>query len=349
MNEQTGAAVAPQTQALPPQAIISQLAMGCFVTKALSLAAKLGIADLLKNEARSAEDLAAATDSNADAMYRILRALASCGVFTECAPRVFANTAASEMLASERADSMRDMAIWMGEEPHWRVYGEMDHSLKTGETAWSKVHGEEVFPYLFQTNIKLGEVFNRAMTSFSAGVAPAIAAAYDTSDIETLVDVAGGHGLLLSAFVKANPNLKGILFDLPSVVEGANPTLEKSGAADRIETATGDFFTEVPNGFDAYLMKHIIHDWNDELSIKILEKIHRAMKPDGKVLICEMVVKDGDAPDMSKILDLEMLVSPGGKERTAEEYRRLLAASGFRLTRIIPTQTPYSIVEAVRA
>ena len=216
MNEKTSAAVLPTLETVPPQVIISQMMMGCFVTKALSLTAKLGVADLLENGARSAEDLAAATDSNNEAMCRILRALVNWGVFAEIMPRVFANTPASEMYLSDRADNMLDITIWMDEYPHWRVYGATDHSLKTGESAWKTAYGEEVFPYLFQTNTELGEIFSRAMTSFSANAAPAVAAAYDASEIETLVDVAGGHGLLLAAFLTAQPNLKGVLYDLPN-------------------------------------------------------------------------------------------------------------------------------------
>lgn len=347
MTTQTQAA-APAPE-MPAEAVLGQIVMGAFTSQAVYVAAKLGIADLVKDNPRSADDLAAETGANANALYRLLRALASVGIFTETAPRTFALTPLAEPLLSDRPGSMRDMAIWIGEEAHWRVYGEMLHSVRTGETAWGRVHGEEVFPYLFQTDRELGEIFNRAMTSFSATVAPAVAAAYDMSGVEKLVDIAGGHGLLLSSFLKANPALKGVLFDLPEVIEGAGAILESEGVSERVETATGDFFTSVPAGADAYMMKHIIHDWDDERSITILKNIHSAMNENGKVLIVEMVVKEANEPDFSKIMDLEMLVSPGGVERTAEEYRELLAQAGFRLTRIVPTASPYSIVEAVKA
>lgn len=347
MTTQTHAATAPQE--IPADAVLGQILMGAFTSQAVYVAAKLGIADLVKDNPRSADELAAATGANPNALYRLLRALASIGVFTETEAKTFALTPLAEPLLSERPGSMRNMAIWIGEEAHWRVYGEMLHSVRTGKTAWSRVHGEEVFPYLFQTNRELGEIFNRAMTSFSSSVAPAISQAYDMSGVRQLVDIAGGHGLLLSAFLKANPNLKGVLFDLPEVIEGATALLENEGVAERVETATGDFFQSVPAGADAYMMKHIIHDWDDDRSIAILKNIHSAMSDGGKVLIVEMVVKEGNEPDFSKIMDLEMLVSPGGVERTAEEYRRLLAKAGFRLTRIVPTASPYSIVEAVKA
>lgn len=347
MTTQTHAATAPPE--MPTEAVLGQIVMGAFASQAVYVAAKLGIADLVKDNPRPVSELAAATDTNASALYRVLRALASIGVFTETAPKVFGLTPLAEPLLSDCAGSMRDMAIWIGEEPHWRVYGEMLHSVKTGETAFGRVHGEEVFPYLFETNRPLGEIFNRAMTSFSSSVAPAIAQGYDTSNAETLVDIAGGHGLLLAAFLKANPNLKGVLFDVPTVIEGAGAVLESEGVAAGVETATGDFFQSVPAGGDLYMMKHIIHDWDDRRCITILKNIRSAMNENGKVLIVEMVVKEGNKPDFSKIMDLEMLITPGGVERTAEEYRALLKRAGLRLTRIVPTASPYSIVEAVKA
>jgi hypothetical protein len=345
-TQNNAAALAPE---MPNEAVLGQIVMGAFASQAVYVAAKLGIADLLKDNPRPVAELAAETGTNAAALYRVLRALASIGVFTETEPKTFALTPYAEPLLSDRAGSMRDMAIWMGEEPHWRVYGEMLYSVRTGETAWGRVHGQEAFPYLFETNRELGDIFNRAMTGFSATAAPAIAQAYDTSGIETLVDVAGGQGLLLSAFLKANPNLKGVLFDVPTVIESAGAVLESEGVAGRVETAAGDFFAGVPSGGDAYMMKHIIHDWDDERSLAILKNIHAAMNENGRVLIVEMVVREANEPDFSKIMDLEMLVSPGGVERTAEEYGALLAQAGFRLTRIVPTASPYSIVEAVKA
>jgi hypothetical protein len=345
-TQNNAAALAPET---PNEAVLGQIVMGAFASQAVYVAAKLGIADLLKDNPRPVAELAAETGTNAAALYRVLRALASIGVFAETEPKTFALTPFAEPLLSDCAGSMRDMAIWIGEEAHWRVYGEMLYSVQTGKTAWARVHGEEVFPYLFQTNRELGDIFNRAMTSFSSNVAPAVAQAYDTSDIGTLIDIAGGQGLLLSAFLKANPNLKGVLFDLPMVIEGAGAVLAGEGVAGRVDAVTGDFFESVPAGGDAYMMKHIIHDWDDERSLAILKNIHSAMNENGRVLIVEMVVKEANEPDFSKIMDLEMLVSPGGVERTAEEYRELLAQAGFRLTRIVPTASPYSIVEAVKA
>jgi hypothetical protein len=236
----------------------------------------------------------------------------------------------------------------MGEEWHWRVWGNMLYSVQTGKPAWGHVHGAEVFDY-FGANPEQAEIFNGAMTDMSVATAPAVVEAYDFSGIKTLADIAGGHGYLLSQVLKANPEMKGILFDVQPVIAGANALIEKEGVAERIEKVSGDFFSSVPKGADAYMMKHIIHDWDDERSIKILRNINEAMNPQGRVLIIEVVVPEGNEPHYSKLLDLEMLVSPGGAERTEEEYRALLAAAGFKLTRIVPTKTPFSIIEGVRS
>jgi SAM-dependent methyltransferase len=340
----TAEAMQPQ---LPPEAVLGQIAMGCFLSQAVYVAAKLGIADLLKDKPLHVSELAKQTETHERSLYRVLRSLASVGVFAETDPKVFALTPVAEPLITDRPASMRDMAIFMGEQWHWAVYGEMLHSVQTGEAAWKKVHGMEVFPY-FQQNPEEYEVFNRAMTSFSVVNAPAVAQAYDTGKAETLVDIAGGHGALLAAFLKANPNLKGVLFDLPEVVAGAPALLEKEAVAERVETVSGDFFQTVPSGADVYMMKHIIHDWDDDRAVKILSNIATAMKPDGKVLIVEHVVPAGNTPDMSKVMDLEMLVSPGGVERTEAEYSEILAQAGLRLNRIVPTKSPLSIVEAVK-
>lgn len=343
-NENT-ATPATQPQ-LPPEAVLGQITMGCFLTQAVYVAAKLGIADLLKDKPVHVSELAKQTETHERSLYRVLRALASVGIFAETDPKVFALTPVAEPLITDRPASMRDLVIFMGEKWHWAVYGEMLYSVKTGKVAWEKVHGQEVFPY-FQQNPEEYEIFNRAMTSFSHLAAP-VAEAYDTGEAETLVDIAGGHGALLSAFLKANPNLKGVLFDLPEVVAGAPALLEKEGVSERVETLSGDFFQSVPAGADVYMMKHIIHDWDDERAVKILSNIASTMNSEGKVLIIEHVVPPGNAPDMSKMMDLEMLVSPGGVERTAEEYAEILSAAGLRLNRIIPTKSPLSIVEAVK-
>ena len=330
-----------------PEQFLTQLAFGALMTQALYVAARLGIADLLAEKPQPIDMLAQATNTHGQALYRVLRSLASVGVFQEIEPKVFALTPYAEPLRSDTPSSMRSGAIFMGEEWHWRVWGNLLYSVQTGKTAWGHVHGAEVFDY-FAANPEQAEIFNRAMTDMSTGVAPAIVEAYDFSGFDTLADIAGGHGYLLAQVLKANPQLKGILFDVPPVIAGAAAMLEKEGVADRVEKVSGDFFASVPQA-DAYMMKHIIHDWDDERSIKILSNINAAMTAHGKVLIIETVVPPGNEPNYSKLLDLEMLASPGGLERTAEEYRDLLAGAGLRLTRIVPTRSPFSIIEAVKA
>jgi hypothetical protein len=340
---------AAAAEQLPPEAELLQIAGGAFLSQAIYVAAKLGIADLAADGPKHVSSLAESTGMDERSLYRVLRALAGIGVFTEAEPRTFANTPMAKALRADHPRSTRDMIIWMGEEPHWQVYGDMLHSVKTGKPAWDHVHGEPVFPYLFQTNTELGEIFNRAMTSYSEQSIPGVLAAYDFSGAGTVADIAGGHGRLLAAVLEANPAAKGILFDLPPVLAGAPEMLESHGVRDRVELVEGDFFTQIPVKADIYMMKHIIHDWYEDNCEKILRNIRANMPDDGRVLIIETVVPEGDVPHFSKVIDLEMLVSPGGVERTATEFETLLENSGFRLTRIIPTQGMMSLIEAVKA
>jgi len=332
----------------PPDAILMQMLFGALITQSIGVAAKLGIADLLAEKPQTAAALAPKTKTHETSLYRVLRMLASAGIFAENAAGEFELTPLAALLCSDAPNSMRDFAIMFGEEWMWQAWGALLHSVKTGEVAHIKVQGMRSFEF-FEQNKEAGEVFNRAMTSNSLRVLPAIVEAYDFSDIGKLVDIAGGHGLLLAGIVKANPQLRGLLFDMPYVIKGAGELLKREGVKSRVELASGDFFQSVPAGADAYLMKHIIHDWDDESSIKILQNIRTAMNENGKVLIVEMVVPEGNEPSAAKLLDIQMLVMETGKERTADEYRRLLEASGFRLTRIIPTKSPYSLIEGERA
>ena len=343
-NENESAVMAPQ---MPPDAILSQVLFAPVIQKGVFVAATLGIPDLIADEPQTAGELAEKTGTHASSLYRVLRTLASAGIFAENAERKFELTPVSELLRSDAPNSMRDFAIMISSEWMWQAWNELMYSVETGAVAHEKVQGMTSFEF-FAKNEEAGRVFNRAMTSLSLMSAPAVVEAYDFSGVGKLVDIAGGHGLLLAAILKANPNSRGVLFDLPFVIEGAGELLEKEAVADRVEKLSGDFFESIPAGADAYLMKHIIHDWDDDKSIKILQNIHSAMNDGGKVLIVEMVVPDSDEPHPAKALDLVMLTMEGGKERTADEYRELLAAAGLRLTRVIPTRSPYSIVEAVR-
>jgi ubiquinone/menaquinone biosynthesis C-methylase UbiE len=339
---------AASQQAPPTQAVLMQMISGFMISQALYVVTKLGIPDLLAERPRGVEELARETHTHAPSVYRFMRALAGCGVFAETDEGLFRLTPLSELLRADAPGSQRDFAIFMGEEWHWRVWGEALYSARTGHPAWERVHGSEVFPY-FAENPEAAEVFDRAMTSLSRMVAAEVVEGYDFSSVRNLVDVAGGHGSLLAAVLKANAHLTGVLFDVPSVIKGAAEVLDDEGVLARCELVWGDFFESVPVGADAYLMKHIIHDWDDERALLILRNCHRAMASDGRLLLVEMVIAPGNEPHFGKIQDLEMLVAPGGRERTEAEYRKLLAEAGFKLTRIIPTKSPMSIVEAVKA
>ena len=334
-------------QSAPPEAVLTQMITGSLGSQAIYVAAKLGIADLLIDGPKSVHYLARNADADAPSLYRVLRALASFGVFSERSDRVFELNPTAELLRSDSPRSLRDLAIFFGEDWHWKVWGQTLYSVRTGQAAWSRVHGQEVFPY-FAANGEASKIFDRAMTSLSNLSIQTITEAYDFSEIETLVDIAGGHGRLLSAILYANPWVKGTLFDLPHVIEGAKESEAVQAAGTRIELTTGDFFVAVPAGADAYIMKHIIHDWDDERALTILSNIGSVMKPDGRVLLVEAVITPTNEQDFGKLLDIEMLVSPGGKERTAVEYEDLFARGGLKLSRIVPTQSPYSIIEAVK-
>jgi hypothetical protein len=332
----------------PPETVLMQMIVAPLVTQALRVVAELGVADLLATKARrSVDELAAETGAHAPSLYRFMRALASCGVFAETERRVFELTPMAELLRADVEGSLRDVAIFMGADWHWQVWGDAPYSARTGKVAWEHIHGKEVFPY-FAENTEAARVFDNAMTSFSKMVSKAIVAAYDFSSIGKLADIAGGHGSLLAAILHANPHLKGLLFDVPQVIAGAQGYVEAEGLGQAIELASGNFFESVPAGADAYMMKHIIHDWDDERALSILKNCHRAMPEDGKLLLVEMVVPEGNEPHFAKIQDLEMMLSPGGLERTEDEYRELFAAAGFELTRIIPTASPMSVIEGVK-
>ena len=332
----------------PAEAVITQIMLGSLASQSLYVAAKLGIADLLADGPKRVDELATAADADAPSLYRVLRALASLGVFAEQDDRTFAMTPAAEALRSDTPNSLRDVAIFWGEDWHWEVWGKILYSVRTGKSAWAQLHGDQVFEY-FEKNKAAGEIFNRAMSSFSTVATKAVVEAYDFSDINTLIDIAGGHGRLLAGVLEANPSMRGVLFDLPHVIEGAVEETSNSKVRDRLEFVSGDFFAEIPSNGDAYIMKHIIHDWDDDRALAILRNIRAAMKPGGRVLVVEAVIAEGNGQDFGKLLDIEMLVAPGGKERTAAEYEQLFSRAGLRMTRIIPTKSPYSVIEAVAA
>lgn len=322
-----------------------QLAMGGFAAQAVYVGAKLRIADMVADGPKTTAELAAVSGVHERSLYRLLRCLASLGVFTEVADRTFANTPASETLIADSPESMRAMVLMIGDPEHGRVINDLEYSVRTGKTAWDHVHGVPVFKYFFEVNKEFGDIFNQAMTSGSHPQIGAVLAAYDFSGFGTIADIAGGHGHLVGGILQKYPQARGILFDLGVVLAGAPEMLRSYGVEDRVELVEGDFFSEIPVVADAYILKHIIHDWDDDKCEIILGSIRRSMPDDGRVLIVDAVIPPGNEPHPGKLLDLEMLIAPGGLERTAAEFETLLKNSGLELTRIVPTQSPVSIIE----
>ena len=338
----------PQPKELPPPLALSNLVTGFWISQAIYVAAELRIADLLREGPRTSEELARAAGADPRSLYRLLRALASVGVFRQHGDGRFTLTPMAECMQSDVPGSMRAWCLTMGMEAGFRSWTKLLHSVKTGDTAFDHLHGMGIFDY-FGQNPEEGRRFDESMTSFSGPEIAAVVEAYDFSGVGTLVDVAGGHGSFLATILQAYPSMKGVLADQPSVIEGARHRFEASGLADRCRVVPINFFESVPEGGDAYMMKHIIHDWDDARSVTILKNCHRAMAGEGKLLLVEMVMQPGNDPDFGKWLDVAMLVYAGGCERTEAEYRALLAAGGFRLTRIVPTSSSVSVVEAVPA
>jgi hypothetical protein len=331
---------------LPPPAQLIQLVFGKCVTQAVSVAAHLQLADLLKDGPRTAAALAPLCGAHADALHRLMRALATVGVFVEHADLTFSLTPVGECLRTDAATSLASMAKFFGEGWHSAAWADLLTSVKTGESAFARVHGVPAFEWT-ATHPKESEVFNEAMTSISTMSAFAVAATYDLSAAKTIVDVGGGHGFFLAALLQANPGARGILFDMPKVVAGAKDGIAASGLASRCEIVGGDFFASVPKGGDVYTLKHIIHDWDDDACVKILSHCKAGLAPGGRVVLVEAVLPPPGVPSFGKILDLEMLViADGGRERTEPEYAALLERAGLKLARVVPTPSPMSIIEA---
>ena len=333
---------------LPPSLVMLQLITGKWVMQAIYVAAELGIADQLKDGPRSSEDIARICGTNEDATYRLMRALANVGVLDERESRTFALTPVGESLRSDAPDSMRGYARFVGYKPTWTAWGETLHSVRTGEPAVDHLFGENLFEY-YAKHLEESAVFDDAMTSISTVEAHAVATGYDLTGIGTLADVGGGRGYLLATILEANPTMKGILFDQPHVVTGAPPLLCEHAVDGRVRIEGGSLLETAPSGADGVIMKHIIHDWNDEDCVRILRNCHRVLPKGGRMLIVEAVVPAPAQRGWAKLLDLEMLVlTPRGRERNEEEYAKLLRETGFRLTRIVPTASHVSVVEGER-
>jgi hypothetical protein len=343
MTERRAEAAAP-----PPQQAMMQLLFGKQLTYSLSGVARLGVADHMDDKPKPVEQIAAETGAHAPSLYRVMRMLASFGVFKEGPPRHFALTPAGELLKSNVPGTVRNFAMMFGDEWTTRAYEHFTSCLRTGQDGVSQAYGKDVFEHLAERPDQLA-TFQAAMTSGSTLAADAIAQAYDFSFIKRLADVGGGHGALLAAILRRYPDMQGVLFDRAETVAGV-PKDRFAGCEGRIAVESGSFFERVPEGCDAYMMKHIIHDWSDEHCRAILTLMREKLPKDGRVLLCEMVVTDEPGPTPAKMLDIEMLVmTVGGKERTKEEFAELFASCGLRLNRIVPTARPISVIEAVPA
>lgn len=332
--------------ALPPPAQLAHLLFGFWASQAVYVAARLDIAGKLREGPQTAEDLSRLTATHAHSLYRLLRMLASVGVLSEDSERRFSLTAVGDCLRDDVPGSQRAMALIAGEE-HYQSWGDLLYSIQTGLPAFDKMFGMPVFDWLSKHPQKAAE-FDQAMVSVHGRETASMLDAYDFSSIKTLADIGGGNGSVLIATLQRNAHLQGILYDLPGVIERATPRFEEAGLASRCQLIAGSFFDSIPAGADAYLMRHIIHDWTDEQCLTILRHIHAVIPDHGRLLVAESVIPPGNAPFFGKQLDLNMLVIPGGQERTAAEYQELFAAAGFRLTRIVPTNTELSVVEGMK-
>jgi len=322
---------------------------GYYISRAIYVAATLGIADLLAHGPQPSSTLAKATGTHAESLTRVLRLLASVGVFTEQDDRCFALTPLGECLRTGVPGSMRSAAILFAgiTQEAWR---DLLYSVRTGEPAFHHVFGMDSFSYMAQHPEEAAN-FDEAMADFTKGIAIAVAATYDFSQFGTIVDVGGGNGMFLEAVLKAHPTLRGVLFDMPHVAERAQQRIEAVGLAERCKAVGGDFFLEVPSGGEAYILKHVIHDWGDARAVTILKNCHRAMGPQGKLLIVEGVypshIDQSDASRGAASNDVNMLVCTGGRQRSEAEFRSLYGAAGFTLTRIVPIQATSSVIEGI--
>jgi SAM-dependent methyltransferase len=331
--------------------VLYQLATAHYHSQALYVAATLGVADLLADGPRSHDELARATGTHAPSLRRVLRLLAAIGVFAEEPDGRFALTPVGSFLRSGPG-SFRAMARLFGGPLVWGAWGDLLTTVRTGEPAIERVFGAGSFEYL-ERHPEEGAVFDEAMGAFTAMIAVGVAAAYDFSSLRAVVDVGGGEGALLTGILRAHPGLRGTVFDLPRLAEGARRRIGAAGLGDRCEFVGGDFFAAVPAGFDAYILKHVIHDWDDERARRILENVRRAAAPAARVLIVEGVYPPRIEPSAeargAAANDVNMLVCTGGRQRSEAEFGALYAASGFRLTRIAPTAGGPSIVEGAPA
>lgn len=329
-----------------PAQVLVDLGFGFILSGALSAAAELGVADRLAQGPKSANRLAEELGADSMSLYRLLRLLASAGVFTEDAEGRFGLSPAAELLRSDVPGSLRDAVLMLTQKIFWAPAGELTETVRTGKTPFDRIFGKPFFDHL-ASDAAAGATFHRGMSSLSDLENGPIARSYDFSALQKVVDVGGGHGGFLVEVLQASPKTRGVLFDHAHVL--AESRMDRAGLGARCDHVTGDFFQSVPAGADAYVLKRILHDWSDEVCVGILRNCRNAMAPSGRVLVVDTVIPPGNAPHGGKVLDVMMLASLPGRERTEADFQKLFAQAGLRLSRVIPTPTALSITEAVAA
>jgi len=334
--------------AMPPHVQLIEMSLGAWPTVLLHAAAKFGLADHLADGPMSAGELAGLTTTHAPSLHRLMRSLAGLGVLTEDAQHRFSLTPLGEALKSDAPGSAHATILTFGSDFFWRALEYFPYSVETGKTGFEKAMGKPVFDWLAEHPDK-ASAFSETMVGFHGREPAAVAEAYDFAGVKVLVDVGGATGNMITTVLASHADMRGVLFDLPHVVNDAQGFIAARGLTDRITTQAGSFFDTAPAGGDAYLLSHIIHDWSEEQCLTILGNVRKAMKPGARLLLVEMVLPQGDTPHPGKMLDMVMLAIPGGQERTEEEYRALLTKAGFSLTRVVPTASAVSVVEAVVA
>jgi O-methyltransferase domain/Dimerisation domain len=330
-----------------PQQVLMQISQGMWLAQTVATAARLGIADALaQSQPQESTTLAHAIGADPRALARLLRALASVGVLTEPLPDQYALTPVGELLRGDIPDSMRDWLITETDTPHWQAWGQLHEGVRSGQTVVPQLFGMHIYEY-YAAHPQDRACFSRAMSNISALVAQGTVQHYDFSCTRHIVDVGGADGGLLLAILDVNPQVRGTVFDQPHVVEAAREAIHAKNYQARCEVIGGDFFQAVPSGADLYVLKFILVDWKDEEALRILQNCRTAISSDGKLLVIEMTIPDDNRPSPAQLFDLNMLVMTGGQERTVSEYGTLLAKAGFRLTRVIPTGSPFHVLEAV--
>lgn len=326
-----------------PQDQLTRMITGYWISQLVYTAAELSLADLVAEHPRTADELATATQTHPGALYRLLRALASVGVFSEGEGGRFSLTPLAELLRTDVPGSQR-AAVLMMVGQFYEAWGNVLGSVRSGRPAFELLHGQRFFEFLGE-HPDQARIFDDAMTAFNDRKSRAVLDAYDFSSVSVLADIGGGNGENLAATLRRFPAMRGVLFDLPDVVEEA--VVSESGLEDRCQVIGGSFLESVPEGADAYLLRHIVHNWDDEHAVTILQNVRRTIDDRGKLLVVERVIPPGNEPMFGKLTDMTMLVVHGGKERTDEEYRRLFESAGFRLTRVVTTALDVSVIEGV--